>query len=56
MSISNVNLITSDLMPVLNILEILTTLEEYTIAIGGVVDGIALEIEQARPAAITGRS
>ncbi len=27
-------------MPVLNILEILTTLEEYIIAIGGVVEGI----------------
>ncbi len=41
-------------MPVLNILEILTALEEYTIAMGGVVDGIALEIEHARPAAIIG--
>jgi hypothetical protein len=51
---SNANLIRSDVMPVLNILEILTTLEEYTIAIGGVVEGIALEIEQASPAAITG--
>ena len=51
---SNASLIRSDAMPVLNILEILTTLEEYTIAIGGVVDGIALEIEHARPAAITG--
>jgi hypothetical protein len=39
---SNANLIRSDVMPVLNILEILTTLEEYTIAIGGVVEGIAL--------------
>jgi hypothetical protein len=54
MSISSASLIKSDVMPVLNILEILTALEEYTIAIGGVVDGIALEIEQARPAAITG--
>ena len=41
-------------MPVLNILEILTTLEEYIIAIGGVVEGIALETEQARPAAKIG--
>ena len=41
-------------MPVLNILEILITLEEYTIAMDGVVDGIALEIEHARPAAIIG--
>mgnify|MGYP003288650465 CR=1 FL=1 len=54
MSISNANLIRSDAIPVLNILEILTTLEEYTIAIGGVVDGIALETEHARPAAIIG--
>ena len=42
MSMSNANHIRSDVMPVLNILEILTTLEEYTIAIGGVVEGIAL--------------
>ncbi len=41
-------------MPVLNILEILTTLEEYIIAIGGVVGGIALETEHARPAAKIG--
>jgi hypothetical protein len=41
-------------MPVLNMLEILTTLEEYTIAIGGVVEGITLETEHARPAAIIG--
>jgi hypothetical protein len=41
-------------MPVLNILEILTTLEEYIIAIGGVVEGIALETEHARPAAKIG--
>ncbi len=39
---SNANHIRSDVMPDLNILEILTTLEEYTIAIGGVVEGIAL--------------
>src|SRR5918994_603276 len=53
-SISNASLIRSDVMPVLNILEILTTLEEYIIAIGGVVEGIALETEQARPAAKIG--
>lgn len=53
-SISNASLIRSEVMPVLNILEILTTLEEYIIAIGGVVEGIALETEQARPAAIIG--
>ena len=41
-------------MPVLNIWEILITLDEYTIATDGVVDGIALEIEHARPAAIIG--
>jgi hypothetical protein len=41
-------------MPVLNILEILITLEEYTIAMDGDVDGIALEIEHARPSAIIG--
>src|SRR5918998_1348502 len=53
-SISNASLIRSDVIPVLNILEILTTLEEYIIAIGGVVEGIALETEQARPAAKIG--
>jgi hypothetical protein len=41
-------------MSVLNMLEILTTLKDYTIAIDGVVDGIAFEIEQARPTAIIG--
>jgi hypothetical protein len=41
-------------MPVLNILEILITLEEYTIAMDGDVDGIALEIEHARQAAVIG--
>ncbi len=41
-------------MPVLNMLEILTALEEYTIAMGGVVEGMAFEIEHTRPAAITG--
>lgn len=38
-------------MPVLNILKILTALEEYIIAIGRVVEGIALEMDAARPAA-----
>jgi hypothetical protein len=47
MNISNASLIKSDVIPVLNILEILTTLEEYTIAIDGVVEGIALEMPHA---------
>jgi hypothetical protein len=38
-------------MPVLNILEIQTIFEEYTIAIG-VVDGSLLDIELAKPTAI----
>lgn len=43
MNINNANLIRSEVMPVLNMLEIITTLEEYTIAIGGVVDGIGFQ-------------
>jgi hypothetical protein len=53
-NVNHASLIKSDVIPVLNILEILTILEEYTIAMDGVVEGMALEIEQARPAAITG--
>ena len=49
--ISKLNLINSDTMPVLNILEIQTIFEEYTIAIG-VVDGSLLDIELAKPTAI----
>ena len=44
----------SDIMPVLNIFKILTNFEEYIIAIGGVVDGMALDIDAAKPAAIMG--
>lgn len=44
----------SDTMPVLNIFKILTNLDEYIIAIGGVVDGMALDIEAAKAAAIMG--
>ncbi len=44
----------SDTMPVLNIFKILTNLDEYIIAIGGVVDGMALDIEAANAAAIMG--
>jgi hypothetical protein len=50
--ISKLNLIKSGTMPVLNILEILTIFEEFTIAIGGVVDGSPLDKELAKPAAI----
>ena len=53
-NINNASLAKSDAMPVLVIFDILTTLDEYMIAIGGVVDGIALEIEHANPAASTG--
>ena len=50
-----VSLIRSDVIPVLNILEILTFLEEYIIAIGGVVEGMELDIEHANaPARIGG--
>ena len=49
--ISKLNLIKSDTMPVLNILEIQTIFEEYTIAIG-VVDESLLDIELAKPTAI----
>jgi hypothetical protein len=52
MSIPNLN--KSDTIPVLNILEILITFEEYTIAIGGIVEGSPLDMELARPAAIIG--
>jgi hypothetical protein len=41
-------------MPTLNMLHIFTNPELYTIAIGGVVEGIALDIEQARPAPMIG--
>jgi hypothetical protein len=34
--------------------KMLTALEEYIIAIGGVVEGIALDIDAPRPAAIIG--
>jgi hypothetical protein len=40
------NLIKSETIPVLSIFRILTVLDEYIIAIGGVVEGIALGIEQ----------
>ena len=47
--IKTVSLNKSDTIPVLNIFRIVTAFEEYTIAIGGVVEGRALEIEdQAR--------
>ena len=48
------NLIKSDTIPVLSIFRILTVLDEYIIAIGGVVEGIALGIEHPRAAAIIG--
>ncbi|MDQ3837198.1 MAG: hypothetical protein M3270_09745 [Thermoproteota archaeon] len=54
MYISKTTLIKSDVMLVLHILKILIILEKYTIAMGGVVDEIALEIEHATPAAIIG--
>ena len=43
------SLIRSDVIPVLNIFEILTFLEEYIIAIGGVVEGMELDMEHANP-------
>ena len=48
------NLIKSEMMPVLSIFRILTVLDEYIIAIGGVVEGIALGMEHPRAAAIMG--
>ena len=48
------NLIKSETIPVLSILRILTVLDEYIIAIGGVVEGIALGMEHPRAAAIMG--
>ena len=48
------NLNKSEIISVLNIFRILTTLEEYIIAIGGAVEGIALDIDAPRPAAIIG--
>lgn len=53
-TISIINLIVSDIIPTLNIFHILIYPELYTIAIGGVVDGSALEIEHASAVAITG--
>jgi len=51
---SMTSLIRSDVIPVLNIFEILTFLEENIIAIGGVVEGIELDIEHASAAASIG--
>ncbi len=50
--IKTMSLNKSDTIPVLNIFRIVTAFEEYTIAIGGVVEGRALEIEAPSPAAI----
>ena len=54
MSINMANLIKSDTIPVLSIFRILTVLDEYIIAIGGVVEGIALGMEHPSAAAIIG--
>jgi hypothetical protein len=55
MSISNVSLIRSDVMPVLNISgDSNNSRRIYTITMDSVVDEIALEIKNARPAAIIG--
>ena len=48
------NLIKSEITPVLSIFRILTVLDEYIIAIGGVVEGFAFGIEHPRAAAIIG--
>src|SRR4030042_6381229 len=44
----------AEMIPTLNMLHILTYPELYTIAIGGVVDGIALDMEHARAAPMIG--
>ena len=51
---SMTSLIRSDVIPVLNMFEIFTFLDEYIIAIGGVVEGIELDIEHANAAASIG--
>jgi hypothetical protein len=51
---SMASLIKSDVIPVLNMFEIFTFLDEYIIAIGGVVEGIELDIEHANAAASIG--
>jgi hypothetical protein len=54
MVIKMTSLSISDIIPVLNMFKMLTAFEEYTIAIGGVVEGMALDIDAAKPAAIIG--